>query len=289
MNREQFAERVVAYVGRRFPLVRIIAAEDAFCVSVNGHSASLENLYRIALLKPADMKHQVDRWIVELLRAAEGTPDADRSFAELRERILPVILPESVAQTRGGAEDESAAASESGDASASQKAAPEPDDGIGFAGTVIDPFVAGLVIGYAIDNDRTISYVSRERFRRWGVSMEQLHETAIENLVARSQSMPAHAAQEQEDGPIYLILFQSMDGYDASRLLLPGLHERLREYLGSPFAAAVPSRDALMCFRDDPATLQRLRPQIEDCYKQMPNQVSDQLYLVTADGIAARR
>ena len=38
--------------------------------------------------------------------------------------------------------------------------------------------------------------------------------------------MSAHAAQD-EDGRINLILFQTMDGYDASRILLPTLHERL--------------------------------------------------------------
>ena len=68
----------------------------------------------------------------------------------------------------------------------------------------------------------------------------------------------AEAAQDEE-GRVNLILFQTMDGYDASRVLLPTLHDRLREYLGSPFAAGIPNRDILLCFRNDDETVARLR------------------------------
>ena len=105
--------------------------------------------------------------------------------------------------------------------------------------------------------------------------------------MSRSESMSAHAAQD-DDGRINLILFQTGDGYDASRLLLPTLHERLREHLGSPFAAGIPNRDILLCFRNDEETVARLKDQIADDYRQMPHQVTDKLLLVTADGIAVR-
>ena len=79
-----------------------------------------------------------------------------------------------------------------------------------------------------------------------------------------------------------------MDGYDASRLLLPTLHEKLREHLGSPFAAAMPNRDILLCFRNDDETIERLKEQIAEDYRQMPHQVTDKLLLITPDGIALR-
>jgi uncharacterized protein YtpQ (UPF0354 family) len=84
------------------------------------------------------------------------------------------------------------------------------------------------------------------------------------------------------------MLFQTMDGYDSSRLLLPSLFERLREYLGGPFAAAIPNRDILLCFRDEEETVDRLRPQIAADYRRMPHQITDRLVLVTLDGIAPR-
>ena len=86
-----------------------------------------------------------------------------------------------------------------------------------------------------------------------------------------------------------LILFQTMDGYDASRILLPTLHERLKEHLGSPFAAAIPNRDILLCFRNDDATVKRLESQVATDYCSMPHPVTSQLLLVTADGLATRK
>jgi uncharacterized protein YtpQ (UPF0354 family) len=255
-TREQFVEQVLRVVADKFPLVKIARGEESFSVRVNGHAASLENLYRTVLLRPDDSRHQIERWVVELIRAAEGTPDRTSSFDDLKDRILPMILTE--------------------------RADPA------HRSTVTQPFVAGLVVAYAIDSDRTIAYLPRSQFEAWeGVTLEQLHETALENLVQRSQAMSAHAAQDEE-GQVNLILFQTLDGYDASRVLLPTLHERLREYLGSPFAAAIPNRDILLCFRNDEETVDRLRTQIAEDHRRMPHGITEKLLLVTPDGIAPR-
>jgi hypothetical protein len=244
-TRDQFSRQVIEIVRARFPLVKIARAEQTFSLKINGHVASLENLYRMALLRPQDVKHHVERWAVELLRAAEGSPDQDAPFEQIKDRILPMIILQSDTETDGG-----------------------PGDGA----IVAEPLVAGLQIAYAIDSDRTIAYIPQAVFA---------------NLVARSESISAHAAAD-EDGEVNLILFQTMDGFDASRLLLPTLHERLREHLGSPFAAGIPNRDILLCFRNDEETVARLKDKIADDYRQMPHQVTEKLLLVTADGIAPR-
>lgn len=252
-NREQFTQEVLRCVAERFPLVKIARGDQPFSMRVNGHMASLENLYRSVALSPDESRHQIERWVVELLRASEGNPDHKGSFTELKGRILPMILAEK--------------------------------DAAAHRHTVTEPLIEGLRVAYAIDGDRTIAYIPEAQFQQWGVSRDDLHEAGIENLVARSEAMNAHAAQD-EDGRVNLILFQTMDGYDASRVLLPTLHDKLREYLGSPFGAGIPNRDILLCFRDDEETVDRLREQIADDYKKLPHGVSDKLLLVTADGIA---
>jgi hypothetical protein len=252
--REEFAPLVLQLVRAKFPLVKIAAVRDAFAVIVNGNLASLENLYRMVTLRPEDVKKHVNRWIVELLRAGEGTHDQEGTFEELKERVLPLVLSSDGATARGPT-------------------------------VVTQPLIDGLILAYAIDSDRTISYLARPHFASWNITLDELHETAMENLVSRSDAMNAHAAQD-EDGDVNLILFQQMDGYDASRILLPTLHDRLREHLGSPFAAAIPNRDILICFRNEPDMLERLKDQIAEDYRSMPHQVSDRLFLVTADGIA---
>jgi hypothetical protein len=48
----------------------------------------------------------------------------------------------------------------------------------------------------------------------------------------------------------------------------------------------IPNRDILVCFRDEPENVTRMRRQIRHDYQTMPHQISDRLYLLTADGIA---
>jgi hypothetical protein len=254
LTREQFIEQVLGYVREKFPLVKVARGREPFSMLVNGHLASMENVYRMSVLQPEETRHHIERWVVELVRAAEGTPDRTGSFDDLRERILPMIVT----------------------------------DGEGDHRTMItEPLIEGLSIAYAIDSDRTIAYIPEQQFSDWGVDRETLHETALDNLVKRSESMSAHAAQDEE-GKINLILFQTMDGYDASRVLLPNLHEKLREHLGSPFVAAIPNRDILLCFRNDEETVERLREQIETDHRRMPHGVTEKLLLITPDGIAPR-
>ena len=253
-SREQFVEQVLLYVKEKFPLVKIARGQEPFSMLVNGHLASMENVYRMSALQPEEMRHHIERWVVELVRAAEGTPDRNGTFEELRDRILPMIVVEGHKDRRT---------------------------------MVTEPLLEGLSVAYAIDSDRTIAYIPEQQFDEWGVDRQTLHETALENLVKRSESMSAHAAQD-EQGRINLILFQTMDGYDASRVLLPNLHEKLREHLGSPFVAAIPNRDILLCFRNDEETVDRLREQIEADHRRMPHGVTEKLLLITPDGIAPR-
>jgi hypothetical protein len=267
-TRDQFSRQVIEIVRARFPLVKIARAEQNFSLKINGHIASLENLYRMSLLRPQDVKHHVERWAVELLRAAEGTPDQDAPFEQVKDRILPMIIQQTEAE-------------------AERDGRTEGDRDTDASAIVAESLVAGLQIAYAIDNDRTISYIPQTVFSRWKMSVDDLHDVAIANLVARSESISAHAAAD-EDGEVNLILFQTMDGFDASRILLPTLHDRLREHLGSPFAAGIPNRDILLCFRNDDETVARLKDKIGDDYRQMPHHVTEKLLLVTPDGLAPR-
>jgi len=253
LSREQFVEQVLGIVQAKFPLETIAMATQNFALTINGNIASLENLYRLTQLQPETLRRQAERWVVELLRAADA-PDMSGNLKEVSERIYPMVVPEA-----------------------------GPLAGGGFT----RPLVDGLCVAYAVDNDRTIAYVSAKRVEQWDVSPDELHDLALSNLSARSAEINAHAAQD-EDGRVSLMLFQTMDGYDSSRLLLPSLHNRLREFLGSPFVAAIPNRDILLCFRDEPATMERLKPQIASDYQRMPHQITDRMLLVTLDGISLR-
>jgi hypothetical protein len=255
LSRQQFVDRVLAVVRERFPLVKIAKAQTQnFSLQINGHVAPLENLYRISKLHPDEMRRHIERWMVELLRAEEGAPDRLGSFDELRERLLPMVLSNETTE-------------------------------VAVASMITQPWIEGLVIGYAIDHDRTIAYVSKQQFADWKIDLDEMREIAMTNLANRSEGIEAHAAQD-DDGSVNLVLFQTMDGYDASRILLPSLYTRLRDHLGAPFAAGIPNRDILICFRDDPDLIRRVKYQVAADFRSMPHQVTDRLLLVTPDGVA---
>ncbi len=256
INREKFVQQVIDVVREKFPVAKVARAEQPFTLKINGQLASLENLYRSAVLQPEQMTSFIEEWMLEMVRASEGTPDHNAPFAELSDRVMPVVL-------RADSVDPHAPT------------------------MVTQPLVAGLMVAYAVDSQRSLWYIPQTMMETWRITLDEMHDKAMENLVSRSDAIAAHAAQGP-DGQINLILFQTMDGFDASRILLPTLHSRLREHLGSPFSAGIPNRDIMLCFRDDEETVGRLRQQIRADYAAMPHPVTDKLLLVTADGIAPR-
>lgn len=253
-NRSEFLDQVARVVHKKFPLAKVRQDTEEFSINVNGFSMSLENLYRSTTQHPELLETLVETWVLELLRMAEGTPDQRASFDELKSRIMPVVISCGRHNVAGDT-------------------------------MVTQDLLEGLRVAYAVDSPRTISYVPRQVFNTWKVSVEDLHEIALGNLVAKSQELPAHAAQD-EDGQVNFIIIQTHDGYDATRILLPGLHDRLREHLDSPFLAGIPNRDILVCIREDAETIDRVLSQIRQDFRTMPHQISDRLFLVTADGIA---
>src|SRR4029079_2395841 len=127
LTREQFAGKVAAIVKAKFPLVKIANVDGIFALRLNGHTASLENLYRISILRPEEIQRHVERWMVELLRAAEGSPDRSGNFEDGKDRIFTMVL---------------------------SRLSSEVDS----SGLVTQPLVDKLFIAYAVDSDRTISY-----------------------------------------------------------------------------------------------------------------------------------
>ena len=254
LSREQFVEQVIELIRKRFPLVKIARSNEPFSLRLNGKVVALENLYRSVMQKVDATTHIVERWAVEWLRAAEGTPDRNASYDELADRIMPVLVTSDYFDSAKGA-------------------------------AVGQQVVEGLHVAYVIDGDRTIAHIHEAQFKKWNMSLEDLHEKAIENLVNKSQTLAADAAQDEE-GNVNLILFQLGDGYDSSRLLLPTLHERLRGHLGTPFLAAIPNRDILICIRNDSQILGSVRTQIAQDFRTMPRQITEKLFIVTPDGLA---
>src|SRR4051794_33277105 len=133
LKREQFVQQVIDIARDRFPVAKVSRADQPFSLKVNGQIASLENLYRSAALQPEQAVTFIEQWMLELVRASEGTPDLSASFDELADRIMPVVLREDAFK---------------GDPKS----------------MITQPLISGLIVAYAVDSERTLWYVSEPTF-----------------------------------------------------------------------------------------------------------------------------
>jgi len=82
-----------------------------------------------------------------------------------------------------------------------------------------------------------------------------------------------------------LVVAKTGDGLDSSRILLPGLHDVLAPELGSPFAVAVPHRDALFaCAISSPRALGELRERAAREAERAAQSITPELFAIGPSG-----
>jgi hypothetical protein len=157
-------------------------------------------------------------------------------------------------------------------------------DTTAMSGVMRQTWVQGISIIYMIDGPAARRPVLFRDCATWNIDLETLHAAALENLNESSHAL----TMEGGKGDGYTMLaFPSADPYNAARILLPGLHARLRTHLGSSFMVAIPNQEFLLAFSiQNPAMEETLKAQIASDFHNRPHALSDQLFVMTADGIA---
>ena len=126
--------------------------------------------------------------------------------------------------------------------------------------------------------------ISLEDLDRWHISPEELHTQALQNLVLYSHE---HTMQGQKGEGLTMLCLAAADRHNAARILLPDLHRKLKEHLGTTFYAAIPTRDTLLVFSaDDPDILLQVRRQVQEDFRRAAVGLSGKLFVMTTDGIA---
>ncbi|HUG91286.1 MAG TPA: DUF1444 family protein [Planctomycetaceae bacterium] len=218
------------------------------------HVLFLYNLWREVLAAP----HRLEELVRTYVEAVNPTshPDLGREeWIDVEDRILPVLKHESYLKTEG------------------------PTRHI----HTVD-WLADVVICYAIRSERSFRFITGWDLDRWEVDPDRLHATAIENLV--ELSFPERLEGSRQPGGGRLILVTPCDSFGASRLLHPELHDVFRGALGSPFLAAVPSRDTLVLFTNKRSVKKKLLPTIRKDHDKSSYAITPRIFLVTPDGIA---
>ncbi len=115
----------------------------------------------------------------------------------------------------------------------------------GHAEPLVDEGPGGLAVVYGIAAGGFDIIVNADHLMSWGVSPADIQDAALENLAAWSANAPW--SDERSDDR-RLLSSQSGDGWDASRILLPDVVERLTSELGGEgrVLVGVPERHLLV-------------------------------------------
>lgn len=141
------------------------------------------------------------------------------------------------------------------------------------------PFLADLIITYVVDEPQRVAYINERHLERWGIGEHQLHERALANLAARTRER-AHFLITGE-GAKRLIVANTHDGYDATRLLLPDLLASWKPHFPGNMVIGIPNRDFLIAFSDaDESILTSIAHQIQLDAAQRAYGLTDQLFTI---------
>jgi len=96
-----------------------------------------------------------------------------------------------------------------------------------------------LSVVYLVDTEDSRIVVRPEDVERWGTSVEELHEVAIDNL--ERQTDEEQPLLCEPSGSYELCGWSTSDGYDATRMIVPALRQQImEEYDGRPAVYGVP-------------------------------------------------
>ena len=148
------------------------------------------------------------------------------------------------------------------------------------------PFGEGLIVGFVLDRKSNYQFVTEEDLARWHLELPKLAERAFANLEAASRDIPVNATQ----GADRMLAIETGDGYDATRLLLPGFRRFAMRHLGERYYAAIPNRDALVLWAKDCSSefTTRLVAHLGSQYRGEPYPLTDRIFEVGPDGIQPR-
>jgi hypothetical protein len=146
------------------------------------------------------------------------------------------------------------------------------------------PLAHAVHIGFVLREPGRARYVSEAEAQAWQRDSIDLLQTSVRNLAAQSD----RARFMRVEGELgTLVVAASGDGLDASRILLPGLHDVLAPELGSPFAVAIPHRDALFaCALGSLAAVHALRERARHEAERSAHAITSQLFAVEPTRLA---
>lgn len=259
LSEEQFSRVVVTRVRRERPDIRV-KPMDRFLLLVEaepGHSrvVSLGNLYQAYCECPTSRDAVIGAFLENLVYDEPPTVDGD--FAGNRRRVMPQVVPPSLLEFCR-------------------------QDGRELA--AVD-YVGNLSITFVMDEPERYSYIHRKAAEQWGVCDTDLLAAALENLQALHRETPALI--QIGTGERTTLVWETFDGYDASRILLTReLNTMAALVPGNPIIG-IPHRDYLVMFGDsNPAFVAEMAERIRLFAEGHSYPITSQLFTLVDGNLA---
>lgn len=138
------------------------------------------------------------------------------------------------------------------------------------------PFGDEVAVGIVIDGEKSYQYVTSDDLQSWGVSKEEIYQSAIENLMEKSFDLEMTFVPP----PNGIVVVDTMDGFDAVRILAPQMQDFFAEKLGDTFHFGIPNRDFLICWskRGDDEFQKAMKRQIAEDVEEQPYPLSRSIF-----------
>jgi hypothetical protein len=253
---EEFARRVLALARQKFPLLEAETAAD-FQLKLGESNVNLFNFYRSYLKVPEKFEEIMLPALTTVVQIQGwGSEQSDPPLENIRDRIMPMLYPEEVWKEQ-------------------------------FPNFVGQPWVGRLMVLYVVDESHAYWYIRAEQLDKWGISADELHDIALENLDDYFDRSPMELAVAGGEGGPTLVMPTGPDSYNAARLLSETFRSKLREVIEGTYAVGVPGRDFFVAVGLEPAEmLEHVRQKVRDDYAQMDHPLSRELLLVSPDGVS---
>lgn len=250
---EAFAEQVATMLRRARPEFEISLTGPRELI-VNGRRLDLENLSRLVATNP-DRGCEIVEQYLDHLFDEESLAASSMPWDLAKTKIMPRIQPVTIFQHLS-------------------------EELVAHI-----PYVNDTVVVFVLDMPFMTVSVTTEQMIRWGLTPEELEELARKNLRRYTPSLEVRTMDTAEGG--HALLLANQDGYDASRLLLDKLFERLAPEMGGDFLVATPSRDMFLALTPDPEPfVHKVRNKVDQDYLRLPYPITNRLFYVTRDGVA---
>lgn len=251
-----FRKEVVQLAKKHFPLLDI-SPTGTFGIRISESEIHLTNFYRSYLKSPDQLKQIVLPGLTTVVRLQEWGPEQLMPpLPEVSDRIMPMLYPEE-----------------------------EADDGL--AEFVRISWVAGLSVMFVLDEDDTYRFVHSAMLEDWGLTVDELHQLAMNNLEQFATDNPLEVSLVGEDDDPRMLIPVNPDAYNSVRLLGQQLHFRLRQMLGAELVVGIPNRDFFVAVSlNHPKLIGEIRQQVMKDFQSMHHPLTCRLLVISADGVS---